>query len=268
MVEDKPTLQSSQEFSRVIVVLNRPLYPRNVGMAARAMANLGLQHLVLIGERYSRFDKVKQGAAHAQSVISAVRRYSSLAEFEEKEGDGVRIALSGKDARLKIPDDLEACLTQLKKLPEHRIHDPGAPIYLMFGAEDSGLSAAELAVCNLVCRLPTYSAVNSYNLSHAVLLTVFILRRALKDAPNEMCAREFQIEEPAVQVHPTFYPSQSIKIWLEALGFNLKSPRVNIEKMLNRILISNSPTNDELRLLDKVLQQTIRKLKSATGERL
>ena len=55
--------------SRIAVVLHRPIYGRNVGMCARAMANMGLERLIVVGARGEIGVDAKQGAAHAQDVL-------------------------------------------------------------------------------------------------------------------------------------------------------------------------------------------------------
>ncbi|MEK7354912.1 MAG: TrmH family RNA methyltransferase, partial [Bdellovibrionota bacterium] len=149
-------MSAPSDQSRIAVVLNRPIYGRNVGMCARAMANMGLDRLIVIGARGELDVDAKQGAAHAQEVLANAVLYSTLEEFSAAEGEGVRIALSGKDARLKESEDLVAVLQLATSEPEHRIHSPRTRIYLMFGPEDDGLSAEEMEICHFVCRLPTF----------------------------------------------------------------------------------------------------------------
>lgn len=241
--------------SRIVVVLHRPIYGRNVGMCARAMANMGLDRLVVVGARGEIDVEAKQGAAHAQDVLSSLVRYETLEEFVDSEGEGVRIALSGKDARLQLSDDLSTTLRSATADPEHRIHASTTRIYLMFGPEGDGLSAEEMEICHFICRLPTFGTITSLNLSHAVLLASYIVRTELdRNGIPERVTPETPLEAVVDE-------RDSVNRWLEALGFDLSSPRINIAKTLNRILMSRAPTQDELRLLRTVIEQTIRKLK-------
>lgn len=243
--------------NRIAIVLHRPIYPRNVGMCARALANMGGTRLIIVGREEPLGDEAKQGAAHAQDVLRNATFYSSLAEFYAAEGEGVRIALSGKDARLKIPDDLEATITDCLSEQDHRLHNDADPIYLIFGTEDDGLSAEEMELCHYVCRLPTFSDVNSLNLSHAVLLATYIVRTAITGGANSARAESI---EPA-KAGAVEYPQKLIHEWLLLLGFDLSSPRINIEKTLNKIFLSRAPSAEDLRLFSNVLNQTIRRLK-------
>lgn len=255
--------------NRVHVVLHRPIYPRNVGMCARAIGNMGAGRLILVGREEPLTDEAKQGAAHAQDILAGATFYKNLAEFYAGERDGVRIALSGKDARLKAPDLLPELLESELAHEDHRLRDTDVPIYLFFGTEDDGLSAEEMELCHFICRLPTFTEINSLNLSHAVLLTLYIVRTALTKAhaltPASASASAIDgapsEEQSAADPGDAAYPQRLIQEWLGLLGFSLASPRINIEKTLNRILLGRAPTTEELRTLNNVLQQTVRKLK-------
>lgn len=276
--------------NRIAIVLHRPIYPRNVGMCARALANMGGTRLIIVGRSEPLGDEAKQGAAHAQDVLREAKHYASLAEFYASEGEGVRIALSGKDARLKVPDDLETTVVEALSDSSHRLHDAGDTIYLIFGTEDDGLSAEEMDLCHYVCRLPTFSDVNSLNLSHAVLLATYIVRMAITRAgadvadgnepeaansvstvssdkigrsldPNQTVPALSAMPEAFTKPEAVAYPQQLIHEWLLLLGFDLSSPRINIEKALNKIFLSRAPTGEELRLFSNVLNQTIRRLR-------
>jgi hypothetical protein len=59
------------------------------------------------------------------------------------------------------------------------------------------------------------------------------------------------------------YPKKAIRLWLEKLGFDLSSRKINIETTLNRVILSHCPTPEDVRLLEKVLFQTVEKLKQA-----
>ncbi len=245
--------------SRIRVVLFRSIYPRNVGMCARSMANMGVEKLILVGPQTELTDEAKQGAAHAQAILKNARIYKTNTEFLANEGEGVRIALSGKDGRLKAPDWLDQTLQSIAADgPGHSFFNREAPVYLIFGPEDDGLSFEEMDLCHHVCRLPTFGEITSLNLSHAVLLTCYLVQTALgvKAGGVDKAATNVDPKE-----QPAYYPSETIRQWLETLGFDLSARRVNIEKTLNRIFLSRCPTPEELRTIDSVLQQTIRKLR-------
>lgn len=247
--------------TRIHVVLHRPIYPRNIGMCARAMGNMGASRLIIVAPQTELTDEAKQGAAHAQSYLREATIYKDLADFHANEGGGIRIALSGRDNRLKEPELLEDVVSRAVGEKDHPIHDTTIPIYLMFGAEDDGMTNEEMELCHHICRLPTFGEIVSLNISHAVQLTLYIVRRALRDS-GISAGGESKNPLP-LKEEPLYYPQETIRKWLEALGFDLSARRVNIERTLNRILLSRTPTGDELRVVDSVLQQTVRKLSAS-----
>ena len=260
--------QLIQSINPVHVVLVKPIYPRNIGMCARAIANFGLQGLVIVAPQTKIGHIAKQGAAHAQRILREARIYESMDQFYLSEGEGVRIALSGKDARLKRSDRIEETLSKITADPAHPIQSSLFPIYLFFGAEDDGLAADEMALCHYICKIPTYSEVTSLNLSHAVLLTSYLVRRELEKLANSKASMKSampastQSAEQVKGLQPAYFPHESIRRWLELLGFDLSAPRVNIEKTLKRILLAQAPTHEELHTLNSLLHQTIRKLEA------
>lgn len=260
-------------FSRINVVLVRPIYPRNVGMCSRAMANIGAGRLIIIGAKFDhQTHEARQGAANGQRPLEEATIYPSIEAFYEKEGSGVRIALTGKDNRLRSPEMLDAKLESLifsenKILADQRdaesrdLFDIASPIYLFFGQEDDGLSVEDMKWCHHLCSLPVSGEISSLNISHAVLLTLHIVSSFLKrihafdTAPSS-----------TTPLSKAYYPEKTIDAWLEALGFSLDQPKVNVALTLHRMLLENQPREDDLRLLETILQQNIRKLKESKGK--
>ena len=67
--------------NRLHVVLHRPIYPRNVGMCARAIGNMGAGRLIIVGRDEPLGDESKQGAAHAQEILRTATFYKNLEDF-------------------------------------------------------------------------------------------------------------------------------------------------------------------------------------------
>ena len=61
------------------VVLVRPKYSRNVGMVARAMANYGLKHLILIEPQCEINMDAHEGAAGGQGPLQKLWRHVNVA---------------------------------------------------------------------------------------------------------------------------------------------------------------------------------------------
>ncbi len=231
------------------VVLVRPQYPFNIGASARAMQNMGLKRLVVIAPACEIDVQAREGAASAQEVLARRESYSSLEEFYKTEGEGLRIAFTRRDGlRRPVQSFIEFVKSELG--PKIKTDWVQTPVYLMFGAEDDGLSTSELEFANRLCSIPTYGTNGSYNLAQAVLLALFILQENM------------QVPTAAITHTPLEYPKDVVDKWLEAVGFNLElSQKRNASVILNALLLRAVPDPDEMRILTMVLQQNIRKLK-------
>lgn len=264
--------------ARTIVVLHRPIYPRNIGMCARAMGNLGCSELHIIAPRCDWSSTIvqheaRQGATHSGGILTSAKIHDSLSAYLETHGQGVKIAFSARDGYGKRVNDFSALLSKLRDQPAHPVWHDETVLQLHFGTEDDGMSLEELEPANFICRLPANGEHTSFNLSHAVLMALYILEteigllnpaaktpRLAGDSHDEDVEGQNPAALPPGRLE---YPKKAIRLWLEALGFDLGSRKVTIETSLNRVILSHCPTPDDVRLLEKVLFQTIDKLKQA-----
>lgn len=251
----------------IAVVLHRPIYPRNIGMCARAMGNFGLSQLHIIAPRCDWSSPeiqhiVLQGATHAGDIVRAACIHESIDTFLEQHGQGVRIAFSARDGDGKRVAEFSELLQRFHAEPTHSIWHPETALQLHFGTEDDGLSLVELRPMNFIARLPASGPVSSFNLSHAVLLAIHMTLTSLERDSGKTANQSTPLPSG-----PLEYPQKAIRAWLEALGFDLSQRRVNIETTLNRVLLSHCPSPEDVRLLEKVLFQTVEKLKTAEREK-
>jgi tRNA/rRNA methyltransferase len=258
----------SDVLKRTAVVLHRPIYPRNIGMCARAMGNLGCQEMHIIAPRCDWTSsmvhhELRQGATHGAHVLESAIVHKSLEDFLASSGQGVRIGFTAREGYGRRIHDLSELIETLCAQTDHPIHasaiGAATQIQLHFGTEDDGMSLEELEPMNFLCKLPSTTRVSSFNLSHAVLLGMHVLATTydrLRPSPELL-----ETEIPALPPGRLEYPKRAIREWLEALGFDLESRKISIETSLNRVLLSHCPTPDDVRLLEKVLFQTVEKLK-------
>lgn len=229
------------------VVLVRPKYARNVGMVARAMANYGLKHLILIEPQCSIDDEAREGAANAQEVLKNAIIYPHWQRFYDWEHEGIRIAFSARDGKHRESFDFAASLAD-DELFVGELRSKAA--YFIFGPEDHGLATDDLDFVHRVCQIALPGTNTSLNLSHAVLTAltlVYPYLRAAKEVPSEK--------------ESFFFPDQTLKKWLETLHIDLEEhQRINAYTVLRKLVLKSFPTHKELRVLETVLQQSIRKL--------
>ena len=205
-----------------------------------------------------------EGAAGGQEPLRNLQIYNTWENFYESEGQGHRIALSGKliGASNAVPFT-EALLRLSGAATEESSHQERLPsLYLFFGPEDLGFSTEDTVLMHHCCELPTFGRMTSLNLAHAVLLALYIVRSQF-DSSVARGGRRSGVHADS----PTFessqqldYPHELIEEWLQALGFNLGGRKVSAAVKLHRMILRAVPSADELKLLRDLIHQNLRKL--------
>jgi TrmH family RNA methyltransferase len=237
------------------VVLVRSEYSANVGSAARAMANMGAQRLILIDPQCPLDSRAKEMAAGAQAQLANATIYPSWNDFLLNESGGLYLALTRRGGRKRKVSPLK---DKLRELAEVGAESLPSSIYLVFGPEADGLNAEDLFHSHFAVHLPVYGDFASLNLAQAVLLTLFIVRESFQ--PNEL--PEQTKGRSAESIQPVYLPDQLIKDWLTAMGFDIGARRSSAYLTLRRLFMQNLPTSHEVQVLEAILQQNIRKLKN------
>jgi tRNA/rRNA methyltransferase len=170
------------DVDRVDVVLVRPARAANVAAACRAMKNMGLSRLRLVGDPGLDRAQDRALAYGAWDVLDEAQRYASL---EDAVADSTLVAgTTGRD---------EAGAWTPRRLAEDGTARAGAGrTALVFGPESSGLTRRELQLCHLLVHIPTSAEHSSLNLAQAVLVLAYELRlssgRGPAEAPEERAA--------------------------------------------------------------------------------
>ncbi|MCB0366525.1 MAG: TrmH family RNA methyltransferase [Bdellovibrionaceae bacterium] len=245
------------------LVLVRTIYPTNLGATARVMGNMGFHRLILVDPQCEVNSKARQGAAGAQDFLERRLTYSSWEEFYSQEGRGIRIGLTRRDGKLRSALPLPEVLSRIPVDPPETVP---LPVYLILGPEDDGLSAEDLKFVNYRASLPTFGEFPSINLSHAAILASYIAQEWAHSIEADGASEDSQpVESGGVDDNEKgrklFFPDQSIRDWLVAMGFDLEKRRSSAYITLKRILLHNLPTDNELKVLEAILQQNIRKLR-------
>ncbi|WP_457628832.1 RNA methyltransferase [Oceanithermus sp.] len=155
------------------VVLVEPREPRNVGAAARAMKNFGLEELVLVRpERPIDEAAYRLATRGAADVLERARTEETL---DEALAGAVYVVATSARARGGYAGEV---YTPREGAPRVRAMALEGPVALMFGRENFGLSNEEMDRAHAIWRIPT-GGYASLNLAQAVLLVgyeVFLAR--------------------------------------------------------------------------------------------
>lgn len=165
----------SKPMPNISVVLVEPQGPINVGAVCRAMMNFGLSDLRLVNPGpQCRSLQARQMALKAESMLDTAPIFASLqtalADCHLAYGTTRRF---GKYRETFLTPETSADHTRSQP-PSHRVA-------YVFGREDRGLHTSELDLCQLFVTIPTHRAYPSMNLSHAVALLLYELRKPTLD---------------------------------------------------------------------------------------
>ncbi len=133
-------------FAKIRVVLVNTSHPGNIGAAARAMKNMGLERLYLVAPRDFPAPRAVWRAAGAADVLERAVVVESLADAIAD--CGLVIGTSARERRIPWPL-LEPRECGVRAWEESAQHE----VALVFGREDRGLTNEELAQCT--CLLYT-----------------------------------------------------------------------------------------------------------------
>lgn len=157
------------------IVLVNTSHPGNIGGVARAMKNMGLNHLCLVAPRQYPDEQATWRAASAGDVLESATIVDSV---EEAVADcQFVVGTSARERRIPWPlQDPRACAERMAKASEEE------QVAVLFGREDRGLTNEELKLCNLHLNIPTSQDYSSLNLAMAVQIVCYELRMLYSQA--------------------------------------------------------------------------------------
>jgi len=157
---------------RVVLVAARN--PLNIGAAARAMSNFGIERLRVVNPYELAFREARS-AVGAADLLAKAEEFASVgaAVADCKLVVGTTAAGQRRELQhrlLRLEDGARMIKRQLKT----------GPVALLFGSERVGLSNQEMSHCHWVTRIPTREEHGSMNLGQAVAVCLYELVRGQK----------------------------------------------------------------------------------------
>ena len=228
---------------QVKVVLVGPLYGGNLGSVCRAMANMGLHELRVVGpDEELNWGNARKMACHAGHVLENRKTFDDLSSAI---ADCVMVVgtsgLSGLyRSHAQAPRKVA---TEVLSVSEK------GPVAYVFGREDNGLTNQELALCHRVVQIPTHAVTPSLNLAQAVLLCCYELFLVGGDyAPPE----EKSAYAESVQRERMF------SIWYDLLldiGFMKEDKAEHMMQGIRRVMARGALTHDDVQIMMGIARQ-------------
>ncbi|HKA07427.1 MAG TPA: RNA methyltransferase [Gemmataceae bacterium] len=233
--------------SNARVVLVRPHYAGNIGAVARVMCNFGVGRLILVRPFADpRSDEARRLSTHGEHILDSATISSTL---DEAVADcSVVVATSSnvdgvyRTHNYGRPDEL---------LPSVAAALLERPCAVVFGPEPSGLTNAEVARCHGLIRILTDSKYPSLNLSHAVAVCLYELRRLYLQSQGAAVA--------ATQ-KPALFADQermfdSLRDALEAVHFLWGTKADSLMHAVRHLIARARPSPNEVRILFGLARQ-------------
>jgi len=148
------------------IVLVRPEKPENVGLVARALKNTGFEKLRIVQDKQI-LKKAEVTAVHSEDILKKARFFPDV-PCAVSDIDVIFAATAKRRKNFTILSFQVALMKMIEYSSLSRIG-------LMFGNERTGLTTGELLHSNFRFSIPQRTRQPSYNLSSAVLITLFHL---------------------------------------------------------------------------------------------
>jgi TrmH family RNA methyltransferase len=226
------------------ICLVRPQEEGNVGAAARAMANLGLERLLIVEPAAPTGATARAFAVHAGHVLDHAERFAdlpaALASFQR-----IVATTAARERvwaqRLLTPRELPARLAA---------DPPDEAAVIVFGPETSGLTNDELALASFLVRVPTAEVQPTLNLAQAVLVVAYELFVA-----RGIAAAAAAGADPHASGEEVAGFAAQLEALLHRIGFARDSTIAGVERDLRQLVARAAPTRREVRILRGVLRR-------------
>ncbi len=229
-----------------VVILVRPQLGENIGTAARAMLNTGLERLRLVAPRdpwpnerataaASGADRVLLRATVYGRTEEAIADLTAVYATTARPRDMVKPVLTPRQAALGMAE-----------MPEG-----AARAGILFGPERSGLDNEDVVLADTIIAAPLNPAFSSLNLAQAVLLVGYEWYQAA--GATRMPSPAGATEAPATK-HHLLGLFEHLEQELDASGFfHPKEKRPGMVRNLRNVLQRAGMTEHEVRTLHGVV---------------
>ena len=230
--------------SKLRIVLVEPSHPGNIGAAARAIKNMGLEQLYLVNPKLFPHADATARASGADDILAKTVVCETL--DEALAGCSLVVGASARLRRLTIPQwNPRECAKKIWA------EDVSSETAIVFGREHAGLTNEELGRCHQLVHIPCNPDYSSLNLAAAVQVICYECRMAAEAglAENDDIGKE---EPPATADEMTrFY--EHLHETLVEIGFlDADNPRIMMQR-LRRLFNRARPNEVEMNILRGIL---------------
>lgn len=219
-------------------ILSEPRRPANIGSAARALCTMGFSDMILVNPHCDYLSGETMASAHlSEHVLTQARAYPTLKAVLDSEKIDLLVGTTARH-RQKSCEYIDC-----RELPGFlsTTCNSESVVGILFGCESSGLSNAELSLCNVSSNIALAGSQPSLNLAQAVMIYSYVLSVDCKPLLDQRTITK------QVGVGEANHLRQASGLLLERLGFS-KTER-EYSKIMSRL---SHVSGSDLRLMQKV----------------
>ncbi len=242
---------SPMKFSNIRIVMVGTSHPGNIGAAARAMKNMGVERLYLVAPREFPSPEASARASGADDILAAATVCDTL--DDALAGCSLVFGASARLRNIPWPQlDARGC-------GEKAVGHSGQ-VAIVFGREHSGLSNEELERCNYLVHIPTDEAFSSLNVAAAVQVITYELMMGSGPVP----AQAPQRDEPAAAEDMERLYAHLEETLIELDFLDAASPR-QLMRRLRRLFNRSALETTEVNILRGILTAAQKAARSGRG---
>lgn len=229
---------NKNKLDQIQIVLVETQDAANVGAVCRAMKTMGITRLAIVGDVDYDRDRLNTLAIHASDIYDQHNRYQKLPEALAS--SVLSIGATRRRGKFRkyfslLPDEMADKISQIDK----------GLISIVFGREADGLTDEELACCNMAVHIPTSPDFPSLNLSQAVQIITYTLRKELKPAAKYTPVNATRLKEVTQTITKTF----------ESMNFYKSDEKEEVERFFRDILSRSTLSQNESKRIEKMFQK-------------
>ncbi len=232
-----------------IMVLVRPQMGENIGAAARAMLNFGLDRMRVVAPRDGWPNP--KAVAMASGAGRVLEGAGQFADLDAALADCDRVYATTARGRELVKPVLtpEAAMAEARALSAS-----GARVAVLFGPERAGLENDDIIRANAIVTVPVNPDFYSLNLAQCVLLLAYEWQRQQGAAPPAGIAAELASQSEVARL------GEHLEERLEAARFFFPPDKApGMKRNLRNMLTRWGLTRAELQALHGILRQLARR---------
>ena len=220
-----------------VMVLVQPQMGENIGAAARAMWNFGLERMRLVNPRDGwPNQKAVTMSSGAARVIDAVQVMDTTEQAISDLHYVFATTARGRDLTKPVVTP-ERAMEQARAMVAE-----GQNVGILFGPERSGLENPDIARANAIISVPVNPAFASLNLAQCVLLLAYEWRRQQGDAAPEVLELAGTKRAESIEIQKL---TETLEARLESVGFfwpdhKAESMVTNLRNMISRLPVTQA----------------------------